>query len=412
MAESKPKPAPPAGEMTPRERIRATVKGQPVDHVPYFIWLNPHAACKIMAEYRPSRNRWINTLGRFAWNRFVRNGEFDAPRIWRAMPLLLDYHSFNYADEYALELGSDVLLAVAATPWHFAKINLPSLFFGERFMMQDMFGTEIALGGIYPDLFQPAIKDIEALKTYRLPDPGKTSCYDIFRRYRRRFPGHSIATEVFGPEDFPANFLLGFQKYMLYLTQYPEEMKAFLSKWTDYQVAVLVNSVRAGADIALIGDDYGYDHAIFLSPRMWKTFIYPGLKRLIDAAHEEGALTMLHSCGYQMKHLQFYVEAGLDMLQAFQPKAGNDFAKAYAEFGGRLTFVTGIDIQQGERMTPDQLQADILRSYQIGGRNGRHVLATSHELQYTMPLANMRAIFETLDGIRQGVHDQAEKSGP
>ena len=114
---------------------------------------------------------------------------------------------------------------------------------------------------------------------------------------------------------------------------------------------------------------------------------------------------MLHSCGYQMTHLKDYVDAGLDMLQAFQPKSGNDFEKAYREFGGRLTFVTGIDIQQGESWTPEQIKADILRSYRIGGRNGRHVLATSHEMQYTMAIANIRAIFETLDEIRQGVHD-------
>jgi uroporphyrinogen-III decarboxylase len=57
-------------------------------------------------------------------------------------------------------------------------------------------------------------------------------------------------------------------------------------------------------------------------------------------------------------------------------------------------------------MTPDQLKADILRSYRIGGRNGRHVLATSHEMQYTMPLANIRTIFETLDEIRKGAYDR------
>lgn len=391
-------------QMTPRERIWATVKGQPVDHVPYYIWLNPHAACKVISEYRPSRSKGMNMLARFAWKRFVKSGEFDGPRIWRSLPLLFDYHSFNYADIYASELGSDIILAVAATPWHFAKLDLPSLFFGEKFKMKDMFGTDIALGGIYPDMAKPAIKDIEALKSYQLPDPGNQSFYNIFRRYRKQYPGHSIATEIFGPQDFPSNFLFGFQNYMNNLCEYPEEMKAFLKKWVDYQVELLVNSMRAGADIAFIGDDYGYDHATFLSPRMWKEFIYPGLKRLIDAAHEEGGLALLHSCGYQMTLLKDYVDAGLDLLQAFQPKSGNDFEKAYKEFGGRLTFVTGIDIQQGESWTPEQLKADILKSYRTGGRNGRHVLATSHEMQYTMPLANIRTIFETLDEIRKGEH--------
>ena len=144
----------PTGDMTPRERIWATVKGQPVDHVPYYIWLNPHAACKVIAEYKPSMHMGLNMLARFAWKRFINGGEFDAARIWRAMPLLLDYHSFNYADTYASELGSDIILAVAATPWHFAKLDLPSLFFGERFKMKDMFGTDIALARIIHSFYE------------------------------------------------------------------------------------------------------------------------------------------------------------------------------------------------------------------------------------------------------------------
>jgi len=395
----------PAGEMSPRERVWATVKGKPVDRVPYFIWLNPHTACKIISEYKRSRHIGWNLLARFTWNRFIKGGEFNASRIWRALPLLFDYHSFNWADAYAPELGSDIVIAVPATPWHFSHINIPSLFFGERAKFIDMFGTDYTLGGIYPDMFSPAIKDIKALKSYRLPDPKNPSFYNIFRRYRKQFPHHSIASEVFGAQDFPANFLFGFQNYMTYLTEYPEEMAGFLKKWNDYQVALLVNSIRAGADLAFISDDYGYDNACFLSPKMRKEFIYPSLKRLIDTAHEEGALAMLHSCGYQMPLLKDYVEAGLDLLQAFQPKAGNDFEKAYNEFGDRLSFVTGIDIQQGEHWTPEQLKADILRFYRIGGRKGRHVLGTTHEMQYTMPLANIRTIFETLEEIEMGRYD-------
>ena len=97
-----------------------------------------------------------------------------------------------------------------------------------------------------------------------------------------------------------------------------------------------------------------------------------------------------------------HVAAGFDMLQAFQPKAGNDFAQAFAAYGDRLTFVTGINVQQGESMSADELRADILRSYQIGRRTGRHILGMTHILQYTMLPANVRAIFETVAEIQAG----------
>ena len=84
---------------------------------------------------------------------------------------------------------------------------------------------------------------------------------------------------------------------------------------------------------------------------------------------------MLHSCGYQLPFLSYYVEAGVDILQTFQRKAGNDFAAAYAQYGDRLCFNTGIDIQQGESMTPAELSDDVLRSYRTGGKKAGTYLA-------------------------------------
>ncbi|MDD5398310.1 MAG: hypothetical protein PHU70_04430, partial [Dehalococcoidia bacterium] len=103
--------------------------------------------------------------------------------------------------------------------------------------------------------------------------------------------------------------------------------------------------------------------------------------------------------------LDYYVEAELDILQAFQPKAGNDFQSAYEKYGDRLAFATGIDIQIGEQMTPQEMRESILRGYQIGKLHKRHILATTHMLQYTMPAENLRAMFETVREIQAGLHD-------
>jgi uroporphyrinogen-III decarboxylase len=113
---------------------------------------------------------------------------------------------------------------------------------------------------------------------------------------------------------------------------------------------------------------------------------------------------MLHSCGYQMPFLEHYVEAELDLLQSFQPKAGNDFAAAYAQYGDRLAFATGIDTQRGETMTPQELRREILDNYAIGKTKGRHILGTTHMIQYAMPLENLRALFGTVQEIQAGLH--------
>jgi uroporphyrinogen-III decarboxylase len=182
-------------------------------------------------------------------------------------------------------------------------------------------------------------------------------------------------------------------------------MAEFQRRFADWAIGIARRGVKAGADVVLIYDDYGYTDRPLISMKMWKEFTYPHLKHIIEAVHDAGALAMLHSCGFQMPFLEYYVEAGLDILQSFQPKAGNDFETAYEQYGDRLAFATGIDVQQGEWMSQQEIRESILRAYRIGRRKGRHILGMTHMMQYTMPAQNIQAIFETVQEIQAGKHD-------
>lgn len=113
---------------------------------------------------------------------------------------------------------------------------------------------------------------------------------------------------------------------------------------------------------------------------------------------------MLHLCGYQMPFIEDYVGIGLDGLQLFQPTAGNDLSDAMNRFGDRLTFITGIDILGGESCDPADLSEGIRAAARVGSR-GRFILGTTHMMQYTMPEAGYRAIFDTVRSLQ---HDTVE----
>ena len=387
--------------MTSRERIMAAGRGLPVDRLPVFYWLNPHACIKLIAEYQPYKGWFWNQYGRFLWNRFHKNGEQNAPYLWRLSPLLFDGFAFATIAEYAYQLGSDFAVFYHSTPFRFARLALEN----GHIVMRDLYGARRSIGsGIYADNIDPPIKALADLKSYKFPDMRDDSRYNFIRKMRRKYPDKGLAASVFGAFDIPKEACFGMEPFLFMLVEYPDEMQDFLTRWTDNEVEVVRRSVKAGADVMFIGDDYGYNHQTFLSPRMWKKMIYPHLKRLIDETHEAGALAMLHSCGFQMTLLDSYIEAGLDMLQAFQPLAGNDFAAAYAMYGDKLTFVTGIDTQRGESMGPQEFQDDIINAYKIGHAKPRFVLGTSHMLQYTMPDANVRALFDTVAHLQAGLY--------
>jgi uroporphyrinogen decarboxylase len=385
-------------QMSPRERVMAAIEGKPIDRVPVMYWLNPHAAVRMMAEYKPAQSRLWNLVAKRMWKKFRQGGEMDAREIWRALPLLYTVYANN---SYALELGADMAQVPYGTAKYWGKVYREN----GRIRAKDVFGATRGMGGIYLDVIEPGVKNADDLANLPLPDATGDDMYAPIRKFRKEHPDACIFTDNFGVQDLPTSQIWEMSKMMMAMIDYPDKVKKFQQRFGDYMIDIGIRSIRAGADLIFMYDDYGYTGRTLISMDMWKEFTFPHLKRMIAAFHEEGGKVMLHSCGFQMPFLPYYMEAELDVLQAFQPKAGNDFAEAYHEYGDRLTFNAGIDVQQGESMTPEQLKRDIIGACRIGGLNGRHILGMTHMLQYTMPMENMRAIFETVREIQQGLHD-------
>jgi uroporphyrinogen-III decarboxylase len=386
--------------MTSRERVLAAARGEPVDHAPVMYWLNPHAACRLMAEFQPGRDRIVSWIGRRLWRRFAAAGELDAGQWRRALPLFLT----DYANSaYVLDLGADAAWKAPADAKGLGQIRR-NLYreHGQLRLRDPWFGSIRGLGGIYADIVDPVIKSADDLAGYRFNDLSDTMA---LRRFRQAHPEACLLAEVAGVQQALSDIMWRTDQFMLALHDHPAEVAAFQGRLADWIIGLIRNAVSAGADVIFIGDDYGYTGRPLISMQMWREFTYPQLKRLIAAVHEAGALAMLHSCGYQMCFLEYYVEAGLDVLHSFQPLAGNDFEAAYARYGDRLTFATGIDVQQGEWMSPDALRVDILRNYGIGRSRNRFILSMTHMLQYTMPPANALALFDTVREIQAGLHD-------
>jgi uroporphyrinogen-III decarboxylase len=386
----------PFSKMTSRERVIAAMKGRPQDRVPVFYWINPHAAGKLMSTLQPARDKTAHFMGTNLWKWFAKKG-FEGSDLQRGLPLLLD----SYANsEYVLELGGDIaLLSVsddsAVKKTYFEKGKLKVL---------DGWGNIRGIGGIYADVTIPAIQSLEDLEKYQFQPFHDEKGVAKVKKYRAAHPDTFMMGASFGVQDLFFTQLWTMQDAMLALVDHPKEVKAFQKRMAEWDIDLAVCNLRAGADGVLIYEDYGYTNRTMISVEMWKEFTFPHLKRIISAIHEEGGLAMLHSCGYQMPLLPYYVEAGLDALQTFQPKAGNDFQEAYSIYGDQLTFSTGIDIQLGELMTPEELRHDITIRYHIGKAKNRFILGTTHELQFTMPVENMRMIFKTVQEIQQGTY--------
>lgn len=92
-------------------------------------------------------------------------------------------------------------------------------------------------------------------------------------------------------------------------------------------------------------DDFGHQTQLFISPETFRTFIKPYYARVGALLKEHGMHWWLHSCGNNTAILGDLAEVGLDVFHPVQ-KGTMDEVTVAREFGDRLVFLAGIDVQR------------------------------------------------------------------
>jgi uroporphyrinogen decarboxylase len=103
-------------------------------------------------------------------------------------------------------------------------------------------------------------------------------------------------------------------------------------------------------------EDMGLKERPFMSPAMYRELILPAHKRTIDWAHARGLKVIMHSCGFVEPLVPGMIEAGMDMLQAMEVKAGMDMLRLNKLYGDRIGFMGNVDIR--EIITNDRRRID------------------------------------------------------
>jgi len=198
-----------------------------------------------------------------------------------------------------------------------------------------------------------------------------------------------------------AQFLCGWEEFMLRLASEPEFSDRLLEKLASAVVADLelyLEAVGPYIDVVGFGDDFGFQGGLQLSPQLFRARIKPHLARIYSAAHAAcPARVFLHSCGAVSALIEDFIEIGVDILNPVQTSAaGMEPERLKAAFGGRITFWGGgADAQRVLPLgTPEEVRRDVRRRLEVFAPGGGFVFAPVHNIQADVPPENVEAMFE------------------
>jgi len=152
--------------------------------------------------------------------------------------------------------------------------------------------------------------------------------------------------------------------------------------------------VEAGVDGVAIGQDYGFNLGPFVSPATFARVYVPALARRCEILHEMGVPCLFHSCGNNRLILDQMVDAGIDAYQAIQPLERIEEIKRL--FGDRITLWGGVSTDTLARGTLEEVRHQALFTLKHCAPGGGLIVGSSHSIVVKTPLANYRAMIDTI----------------
>lgn len=182
---------------------------------------------------------------------------------------------------------------------------------------------------------------------------------------------------------------------LLGMIDQPEVIKRIIEVETRYCIKVSEVLLDAGCDAVLPTSDLAGNNGPFMSPKMFREFIFPWLKAECDAVHARGKYFIKHTDGKIWPILDMMIEVGIEGWHGIQPRIGMTLPELQERYGGRLCFWGGVDVDTLVAGTPEEVTQEVRIACESAPREGGLVLTCGNSVmvgvKYENYLAQLRA---------------------
>jgi uroporphyrinogen decarboxylase len=362
--------------MTPKERVRAAIEHREPDIVPVAEWIVDYEPAQLVLG-RPTYLRGKARLAHALWA-----GKRD--EIVESMK----------RDEVELIRRLDLDMVCADLVWHRdVKYTAPEQV--DEKTWRDRHGNVFRYSDLTRDLMLLEAGD----KGYEAEYPGDSdgqpdpSELELIEYAMAEFGQTHFMFTGMGRAHLPIFTALWVERDLIRLAdEDPDKLAAERVEWAEYSATRMPYFKKLGFDAILGGEDYGFNSGPFMSPETFRRVHFPALKRICEAAHENGLFYICHSCGNLRPILPLMIEAGIDVYQAIQPI--EDIAGLKRDFGRDVCLWGGVSNHDLVLAEPDEIRAQVKQSISACAPGGGFILGSSHSITVQTPLENILAYLE------------------
>jgi len=186
----------------------------------------------------------------------------------------------------------------------------------------------------------------------------------------------------------------GIDKLVYDIYRQPDFAKKLIRKVADVNFEIAKRILDRGVDLVAESDDIADSRTTFFSPKIFREFFFPYLKRVIDECHRRGLPYMKHSDGNLYPVLDDLIALGVDGLHPIEPNV-MDLADVKRRYGDKLFLRGNVDcthvLPYG---TEEDVRRDVRRCIDAAAEGGGFILADSNSIHSNVKTENIMIMID------------------
>lgn len=376
----------PKAQMTSRQRLLATLRGEVADRVP----ISPFVQDEYLSFYYPHKTHVDRVIDahelaeELDFDLIAKHRAFERPHFLRK-----SYPNWELRRSVTRSGGNVYDRLEIITPRHT--------------LMQEEAGPDlgVATAGVRMTTTRPLLQsrdDIDAFFEF-LPEPDAEDIRQM-RETARAWRGVMGERGVLAPWGWGGVFNCAFewrgvQAMMLDPLIDEAAYRAFMSRLAGAMVRY--NTVVAETEVECVGLQGNLGNGALLGSDFFGAYVQEYEQRVIDAIHAAGKFTVYHNCGCARALYPNYRQMKMTVWETISesPNGDNTLAEAKAALGGELCLLGNLDqVYFLKSATPAEVAERTRRTVETGKVGGRYIFSTSDFLEKGTPRENVVAMIE------------------
>lgn len=170
------------------------------------------------------------------------------------------------------------------------------------------------------EVSRPALEDWSKLGEYRLPEVPRDPPFDAARLAHLKNPDRDwYALDGWFNLFERLRFIRGAENALCDLAEDRNELHELADRIVGWNLACMELYISAGVDGVFIGDDWGTQQSMMVSPECWREFFKPRYRRMFELLRDAGKHVFFHSCGHTAEIWDDLIELGASVLNIQHP---------------------------------------------------------------------------------------------